>query len=83
MAEKPISLGLIVRVPAAMRDNPALTGASIPPTLTVQMDSQSGQIYLIPLSVQAGIGLMKALATWPPVQDYLSGPEPNEPPKIQ
>lgn len=79
----PITLPLMVDAGVAFRDSPALTGSSIPPTLTVQMETQSEQIYFLSLSVQAGLGLLQLLANWPPIQDYLSGQESSEPPKRQ
>ena len=57
----PVHLPLVTKCPALLRDNPDLTGAATPPTLTVQLDTQSGQHLLLPLTVEAAKQLLVAL----------------------
>lgn len=77
----PIMLPLVTNAPAAARDG--AFGDPNAPTLRVQLDTLGGQIYLVPLSVKAATSILKLLASWPPMQDYLSGQEPPEPTKLQ
>jgi hypothetical protein len=67
---QPIVLPLVKACPAAMLDNPILTGGATPPTLTVQVDTESGQIYQLPLSVLAARQLRLMLANWPPASRF-------------
>ena len=83
MPEKPITLPLVTSMQTFFRDNPALTGIATAPTLTAQLDTLNGQIYFLQLSERAAIGLLEALSAWQPIQDYLSGQEPTEPPELQ
>jgi hypothetical protein len=48
----PKLLPLIAAVSAAFVDDPALTGAATPQTITVQLNAYSGQVYQLPLSEQ-------------------------------
>ncbi len=80
---KPIILPLVSACPAALLDNPALTGGATPPTLTVQLDTLNGQIYQLPLSVLAARQLRLVLSSWPPAQGSPSEVEPSEQPKNQ
>jgi hypothetical protein len=79
MTDEPNILPLVVAVPMRFGDNPALTGSSIPPVLTVQMDTESGPSYLVQLTEKAARDLLQLLANWQPIQDYLSKQEPTEP----
>ena len=79
MQKEPFALPLVTSIQAFFQDNPALTGSATPPTLTAQLDTLGGQIYFLQLSEKAAIGLLEALSRWQPIQDYLSGQEPNEP----
>ena len=83
MPEKPVTLPLVTSVGVFFRDNPALTGAATPSTLTAQLDTLNGQIYFLQLTEKAAIGLLVGLSTWQPIQDYLSKQESSEPPKLQ
>lgn len=65
---KPILLPLVKKCPAGLLDNPALTGGATPPILTVQLDTESGQIYQLPLSALAARQLLLMLSNWPPAQ---------------
>jgi hypothetical protein len=76
-------LPLVVRCPAASVQNPAQTGGATEPILTVQMDTLGGQIYLVPLSATAAKTLLVTLASWPPIQDYLSERGLPAPTKLQ
>jgi hypothetical protein len=64
-----ILLPLVTDVPSAsdLSHNPDA------PTLQVQMDTLGGQIYFVPLSVEAAKGLLILISNWRPIQDYLSG----------
>jgi hypothetical protein len=67
-------LPLIVRCPSALHlgasdDDPK-------PTIQVQLESSDGQVYLVPLSLEAGRNLIATLAGWPPMQKILFGPQP-------
>lgn len=79
----PTFLPLVVSCPGSNTDNPALTGGATEPTLQVQMNTLGGQIYLVPLSVAAAINLLAMLASWQPMQDFLSTQELPAPPKLQ
>jgi hypothetical protein len=68
MTPKP--LPLIVTVSGAFEDNPALTGASAPQTITIQLTAKSGQVYHLPLSEKAAQMLTLTLMTWP-VRRYI------------
>lgn len=57
----PVKLPLVVAVPGMMTDNPSLIGAATPPTLTVQLDTLSGNHLLLPLTVGAAQRLILAL----------------------
>lgn len=76
-------LPLVIDCPSFSHESRYLDHSSTGPILQVQMDTLGGQTYLVPLSVQAGIGLLVALSNWQPIQDYLSGSKQPEPPKIQ
>jgi hypothetical protein len=78
---RPIALPLIAKCPAAMLEG--AFGDSNNPTLQVQLDTLSGQVYLVPLSVAAARGLLVVLSNWQPLRDYQSEPESPEPPKLQ
>jgi hypothetical protein len=69
MAAKP--LPLVVSVSGAFEDNPALTGAATPQTITVQLNAYSGRVYQLPLSEQAAQMLTLTLMTWYPVRQYI------------
>ena len=64
-------LPLIVDCPAGAMDNPALTGAGTPQTITLQLNAKSGQIYQLPLSELAALQIVKALLEWGPVKSRL------------
>jgi hypothetical protein len=68
---KPQHLPLIVDCPAGAMDNPALTGAGTPQTITLQLIAKSGQIYLLPLSELAALRITGALVEWEPVKSRL------------
>ena len=70
-AKKPQHLPLIVDCPAGAKDNPALTGAGTPQTITLQLIAKSGQIYLLPLSELAALRITGALVEWEPVKSRL------------
>lgn len=76
-----IILPLVIAVPSASSlgqfDNPN------DPSLQVQMDTLGGQTYLVPLNASAAKALLVTLANWPPMQDFLSKPEPPGRPKLQ
>jgi hypothetical protein len=72
MTSKPSTLPLVVAVPMRFGDNPALAGSSAPPVLTVQMDTESGTSFLVPLTEKAALELLQLLANWQPVENYLS-----------
>jgi hypothetical protein len=67
----PKLLPLIAAVSAAFQDDPALTGAATPQTITVQLNSYNGQVYHLPLSEQAAQLLTLTLMTWHPVRQYI------------
>ncbi len=77
----PILLPLVTKCPAAMLEG--VFGDPNAPILQAQMETLGGQVYLVPLSVEAARGLLVMLANWPPMQDYLSGQELPEPRKPQ
>ena len=79
--KQPTVLPLISNCPGAMLEG--AFGYSNNPTLQVQLDTPSGQVYLVPLSVAAARGLLVVLSNWQPLRDYLSGSELPEPPKLQ
>jgi len=74
-AAQPIQLPLITQCPAAM---PSSDGGN-EPTITIQLKTLGGQIYLVPLSVLAARGLLAALVLWPPAADVVPR-QPLEPP---
>ena len=78
---QPITLPLVVAVPAAMGEG--AFGVPNAPILQVQMETLGGQIYLVPLSAEAAVSIVKLLVNWPPIQDSLSGQEPPEPTRRQ
>jgi hypothetical protein len=78
---QPIQLPLITRCMAAMPSSDPTSGG-VEPTITIQLNAQGGQIYLVPLSVPAARGLLSALALWPPAADVVPR-QPLEPPKAQ
>jgi hypothetical protein len=78
---QPIHLPLITRVPAAMPSSDPTSGG-VEPTITIQLNAQDGQTYLVPLSVPAARGLLSALALWPPAADVVPR-QPLERPKAQ
>ena len=59
---QPIQLPSISQCRGAMPSSD-LTGGGVEPTITVQLNTLGGQIYLVPLSVLAARGLLAALAT--------------------
>jgi hypothetical protein len=67
----PKLLPLIAAVSAAFEDDPALTGAATPQTITVQLNAYSGRVYQLPLSEQAAQMLTLTLMTWYPVRQYI------------
>jgi hypothetical protein len=69
MTPKP--LPHIVTVSGAFEDNPALTGASVPQTITIQLTAKSGQVYHLPLSEKAAQMLTLTLMTWQPVRQHI------------
>ncbi len=75
----PVHLPLIISCPGRARDNPALIGAATPPTLTLQLDTQSGQHFLLPLTVKAARQLLVGLAGTLQLLGYPLEEEPNEP----
>jgi len=77
-AAQPIQLPLITQCPAAMPSSD-LRGGGNEPTITIQLKTLGGQIYLVPLSVLAARGLLAALALWPPAADVVPR-QPLEPP---
>jgi hypothetical protein len=68
------TLPLIVRCPSAIYLG-ALDDAA-KPTIEVQLESSDGQVYLVPLSLEAGRNLIATLASWPPMQKILFGTKP-------
>jgi|GEM_PF-6701795 hypothetical protein len=76
-------LPLIVESPSSAVSNPALEGADVEPTLTAQLNTLGGDIYLVPLSVRAARDLLLALSNWKPLKDALSESDVPEPPKKQ
>jgi hypothetical protein len=85
MNDRIIVLPLIVGVPAALLDNPDLPGDAIRPTVTIQLDAQSGQILQLPLSELAADQLLKVLSSWRTARQSLtehglsSEPKPTKP----
>ena len=77
-AAQPIQLHLITQCPAAMPSSD-LRGGGNEPTITIQLKTLGGQIYLVPLSVLAARGLLAALVLWPPAADVVPR-QPLEPP---
>jgi hypothetical protein len=73
-AAQPIQLPLITQCLAAMPSSD-LRGGGNEPTITIQLKTLGGQIYLVPLSVLAARGLLAALALWPPAADVGRAPE--------
>jgi hypothetical protein len=69
------TLPLIVRCPSALHLG-ALDDAT-KPTIQVQLESVDGQVYLVPLSLEAGRNLIATLAGWPPMQKVLFGTKPT------
>jgi hypothetical protein len=67
----PQHLPLIVDVVAGWRDTRAPTGGDVPQTITVQLNSESGQVYLLPLSEKAAQRMAVGLLHWQPVLHYL------------
>jgi len=78
---QPIQLPLVTRCAGAMPSSD-LHGGGSEPTIQIQLNTLSGQIYLVPLSVPAARGLLGALVLWPPVTDVVPR-QPLEPPKAQ
>jgi hypothetical protein len=78
---QPIQLPLITRCPAAMPSSDPTSGG-VEATITIQLNAIGGQIYLVPLSVLAARGLLRALALWLPAADVVPR-QPLEPPKAQ
>ena len=79
----PINLPLVSRVAAIFRDNPNLSGASTPSTLTVQLDTLGGKHLHLPLTLAAAAKLAGALAVQLQLLGYPIGSESPEPPKAQ
>lgn len=69
MADKPIHPPLIAAAPTFTADNPALTGGGVPQSITMQLTTQRGQHYLVPLSVEAALAIVTGLLRWQPVRD--------------
>jgi hypothetical protein len=67
----PNHLPLLVSVPESFEDDPAVTGAGTPQTITVQLNLLSGQVYHLPLSERAAQMLTLILLTWAPVRDFI------------
>jgi hypothetical protein len=53
------------------------------PSLTVNLQTQDGQIYLLPLSELAISQLWEVVSNWRQARDFLLELEPPEPPKRQ
>jgi hypothetical protein len=64
----PVFIGVVTSVPMSA------TGDIVDesPTLTVQMDTQGGTIYLAQLTEAAARNMMLALASWPQLREFLS-----------
>jgi hypothetical protein len=67
----PNDLPLIASVGAALEDDPVLTGAESPQTITVHLRTKAGQIYRLPLSERAAQALTMTLLSWHPVRQYI------------
>ena len=75
----PVPLPLIKNVSEAQSDNPALSGIAIAPTLTVQLNTLSGQHLLLPLTLEAARGLVLVVASTLLSLGYPLKQEPTEP----
>jgi len=69
--------------PELRGEQPGAEGADVEPTLTAQLNTLGGDIYLVPLSVRAARDLLLALSNWKPLKDALSESDVPEPPKKQ
>jgi hypothetical protein len=67
----PTHLPLITSIAAVVEDDPALTGAASPQTITVHLKARSGQVYDVPLSEAAAQALTITLMCWHPVREYI------------
>jgi hypothetical protein len=77
----PVTLPLITSCPAAALEG--TFGDVNNPTIQIQMDALSGQVYWLPLSVDAAKSMMKILANWPPLLDALGNQSINPPRRPQ
>jgi hypothetical protein len=73
---------LIAKCRAAVGANPEFQQPN-DPTLTVQLETQDGQIFLLPLSEPATSLLWEVVSNWRQARDFLLAKEPPEPGKLQ
>jgi hypothetical protein len=78
----PLILQPVVDCPGATIRNDALQPAS-DPILTLTLQSQDGQIYLLPLSEQGAARLLAVISDWRRARDLLSEQSPPEPARRQ
>jgi hypothetical protein len=81
-AMKPINLPQMVKCSAGMIANYAFQPAT-DPALTVQLQTQDGQIYLLPLSEPAISLLWEVVSNWRQARDFLSQSKPSGPTTLQ
>lgn len=80
MDRMPVTLPLVVDMPVGYIDDPVISGASTPSTLTLQLHAQSGEIYMLPLSVSVAVKLITAFQSWPELKEALAtGAVPHAP----
>lgn len=80
----PVVLPKVARVGGGSFDIPALYGGgSTPPTLQVQLDTQSGQHLLLPLTVEAARELVLVVAGALQARGYSLEREEDEPDEPQ
>ena len=75
-------LPLIEKCLAAGAANPAFHQPN-DPILTVQLETQDGQIFLLPLSERATSRLWEVVSNWRQARDFLLELEPPEQDKLQ
>ena len=83
--EQPIQLDQVVKIEMVSLANIlfAASDGPNPPIATVQMRTERGIRYLLPLSSQAAIELLNALQASPHVLRSLTGSGSDEPPSVQ
>ena len=66
---QPIVLPIVTDCPAAFPDNPDLHSDKKRPLVTLQLNTESGQVYMLPLSANGAAKMLKALSGFRKARD--------------